>query len=220
MNKKLQKLIAVKKGFGSKGIKFFSASLAVIILLLSFNIDAYALDWDKRVALVNAAQAELDAGERDYDKAGNNKYGYWYADKMGRATFKRWVFWDVPYSSVPWCTIFVSYCAEQAGIGTEDIPLEMSTPNMYNWYVDNDKFRAKGTYIPEPGDLVFFEDDKGLCHVGIVKSVQSTSIPAENYTCIDAMTVIDGNNGNAVTETTYYEEKTNLPMWIKGYGVN
>lgn len=217
MSKQIQNSLSIKKGFGSKGIKLFSALLAGIIMFLSFRIDAYALDWDKRVALVNAAQAEL--GERDYDNAGNNKYGYWYADKMGSATFKRCFFWDVPYSSVPWCTIFVSYCAEQAGIGTEDIPLEMSTPNMYDWYVDNDKFRAKGTYTPEPGDLVFFENDEGLCHVGIVKSVKITSIPAENHTSID-LTVIEGNFDNAVAENNYYGENTISSMWIKGYGRN
>ena len=218
MSKQLQNLTAVKKGFGSKGIKLFSALLAGIMVFLSFRTDAYALDWDKRVDLVMAAQAELDAGEGDYED-GTNKYGYWYADKMGSPTFKRRWFFDVEYASVPWCTIFVSYCAEQAGIGTEDIPLEMSTERMYQWFFDNDKFRDKGTYTPEPGDLVFFENDKGLCHVGIVKSVVIMSIPAENYTGID-VTVIDGNFLGKVTEHTYYGEKTELNMWIKGYGRN
>ena len=224
MSKKFQNMVAVKKGFGSKGNRLFSALLAGTILFLSFNTDAYALDWDKRVALVNAAQAELDAGEKDYDGAGNNKYGYWYADKMGSDTFSQWS-WDkwrfveTPYSSVPWCTIFVSYCAEQADIGTGDIPLEMSAPRMYQWYVDNDKFRAKGTYAPEPGDLVFFEKDDGICHVGIVKAVTILSLPAVNYTGYD-VTVIDGNNCEAVAETTYYGERTETDMWIKGYGRN
>jgi len=97
-------------------------------------------------------------------------------------------------NDVPWCAIFVSWCAHMAGLPENSVPKHASCT------LGREKFRALGRfhsgdgYIPAPGDLVYFDWDKsGDCdHVGIVKSANAMSF-----------TTIEGNSADGVRQKLY-----------------
>ena len=66
-----------------------------------------------------------------------------------------------------WCNDFVSWCAVQAGLG-DVIPLGSSTLNTASRFGIN--YHPKGTYQPQPGDIVYYNWQGGTSpkdHVGI-----------------------------------------------------
>ncbi len=104
------------------------------------------------------------------DSSNHNKYG----DDLGQ-------------DNLPWCAIFVWWCAKEAGIPSSIIPYCKSCT-----YV-RDFFANKGSYYsfsssPQAGDL-FFQDGTSSSpnHMGIIRAVDSSYI----Y-------VIDGNYDDAV----------------------
>ena len=203
--------------------KLITIVLTVAVFGLSvLPSTAYALSWDQRTAFVKTAQQELGSGS---DADGRTTYGKWYGDHTGSATFMRgyWPFWhEEEWAKQQWCAMFVSWCANENGLLDSDIPFYASVVDMQKWYQDNGKYKAKGSYVPVPGDIVFFKNENGQWqHVGIVESVSLTYLPAIRYTNID-ITCIEGDcvvgNETKVLENTYYSEKGSLT--IVGYGVN
>ena len=112
-----------------------------------------------------------------YYDGGNNdtKYGIWY---------------EMNYN--PWCAMFVSWCADQAGISTEVIPKFASCSAGMNWFIDRGRWESSD-YTPKAGDLIFFEFDgkpeNGPDHVGIVR-----------YTSGNTIYTIEGNTSNDMVE--------------------
>lgn len=111
----------------------------------------------------------------------NNCYGVWFG--MNKA---------------PWCAIFVSWCANKAGIPASIIPRQANADRSFfqnKGLYKKSKYRG-GNYVPKCGDLVYFDtngDGKDYAdHVGIVKSADSTYV----YT-------IEGNSGGAVKSKCY-----------------
>lgn len=98
---------------------------------------------------------------------GDDKYIQWYNSQTG-AGFPM---------NTPWCQIFVCWCADQAGVSREVIPLTASCTAAMNWFIRDGVWHARGTFRPQPGDLVYFDWDlSGDCdHVGIVQSVSGSS---------------------------------------------
>ncbi len=81
------------------------------------------------------------------------KYGEWY-----------------PMQNNPWCHMFVSWCAEKAGISKDIIPKYSLCSDGAVW------FKARGlwqgsSYVPKPGNIIYFYRGGGINHVGIVESV-------------------------------------------------
>lgn len=89
-----------------------------------------------------------------------------------------------------WCSIFVSWCAAQAGIGQSIIPKTASTTEGMNWFRQKGLFSAKGTYQPKRGDLVFFKT--GMSHVGIVIDCDGSKV-----------NTVEGNTSNRVAKRSY-----------------
>lgn len=122
-----------------------------------------------------------------------------------RGGLKYCEWYGYPYR-VEWCAIFVSWVADQCGyIDAGVIPKFAYCPEGANWFMENGQWQGRD-YIPAPGDIIFFdwERDSVCDHVGIVEN------------CEDGFVyIINGNDGDACTETRYYAGSNS----IYGYGV-
>lgn len=93
----------------------------------------------------------------------------------------------------PWCDMFVSWCANMAGVGNV-VGKYAYCPTHVNY------FKAKGwwhgpEYQPQPGDIIFFGRRGVACHVGIVEHRNGTA----SVTTIEGNTsVTSSDNGGAV----------------------
>lgn len=127
------------------------------------------------------------------DNNGHMKYINWYGG-FGNGT--------------AWCAIFVSWCANQAGISTSVIPKYAAVSDGMAWYKKKGLFQSKGSYKPKRGDLVFFKNNRS--HTGIVeKTVGSTF-----YT-------IEGNAKDQVARRNYsLSESTLTGFGTPNYGSN
>ena len=90
----------------------------------------------QRSDLVKVAVSQI--GYKEY-QGNNNMYGVWYG-----------------LNNQPWCDIFVSWCAAQAGLQTI-IPKNAYVPDRMTYYKKLNAFYKRGTYTPKPGDLVLFD---------------------------------------------------------------
>lgn len=113
----------------------------------------------------------------------NTKYGKWYGTQG------------------PWCAMFVSWCANQAKVGTSIVPKFAYVPSGMSWYKDKGRYKARGAYTPKRNDIVFFG---GGSHVGIVESVSGTTL-----------NTIEGNTTNSVARRQY----TLSNSYVTGYGL-
>ena len=89
-----------------------------------------------RNKIVQIAQKEVG-----YKEQGNNitKYGEWYGMQD------------------EWCNIFVSWCANQAGISENIIPKLAYVPSTANWFDAKGQYKNSkafgGNYTPQAGQL-------------------------------------------------------------------
>ena len=66
----------------------------------------------------------------------------------------------------PWCAMFVSWCANQAGfIDSGIIPKYASCSDGVSWFQSKNAFHKEGSgYTPQPGDIVFFGPGGAYSH--------------------------------------------------------
>ena len=123
-----------------------------------------------------------------YKEGANNdtKYGDWYG-----------------LPNEPWCAMFVSWCAYQAGIGTDVILKYCGCTAGMEWFVKNGRFGYKEDYTPKAGDIIFFLSD-GASHTGIVINCVGGRV----YT-------IEGNTSNMCAKRSYDLNHST----ITGYGI-
>ena len=140
--------------------------LLTVLVLMGPAVSAdyentYVNTGDMRADIVGVALTQVG-----YTEGPNNdtKYGDW-----------------MNLSNHPWCGIFVSWCARQAGIPTTVLK-NTGIANPANFGVD---YYTIDEYTPRPGDLFF---KKNFSHVGIVYTVGSTTF-----------TTIEGNTGNSAS---------------------
>ena len=121
--------------------------------------------------------------------SGNNtKYGKWYGS-----------------NNTSWCVMFVSWCADQAGIPKDIVPKMASTTAMVDWYNSKKRFFTRETYIPQPGDIIFFTKDGskgGLNHTGLVVGLAGATL----YT-------VEGNYSDSVVKREYINYLTNSKIY-------
>lgn len=101
-----------------------------------------------------------------------------------------------------WCAIFVSWCSNKAGISTSVIPKYASCSIGKSWFERKGLFKAKGTYTPKRGDIIFFLSS-GASHTGIVEKCSGGKV----YT-------VEGNTSNMVARRNYSLNDSH----ITGYG--
>lgn len=126
------------------------------------------------MSILSVAQSQIGIKE---SPAGSNrvKYSSWYG-LVG-----------------PWCDMFVSWCANQAGVGNV-VGKYAYCPSHVNY------FKSKGwwhdaEYKPQPGDIIFFASRGVACHVGIVERRNGSY----SVTTIEGNTSVSSNdNGGAV----------------------
>lgn len=130
-----------------------------------------------------ASNSQLDNPTANAGKGNYTKYGAWYGLQD------------------EWCAMFVSWCANKAGIlttnSTASYPYVFKhayVPTMYNWYYSNGRILDASKNAAKIGDIAFISiDGKNNEHVGIVAALTTNSI-----------TVIEGNCDNQVAMVTYY----------------
>lgn len=181
------------------------------------RLNAVALGSDMRQNIVNVALSQVGyhegnsiadlGGGNSYGNADYTEYGYYYGTAvLGN---QRGYF-------LPWCALFVTWCARMAGIPTDILN---SSPIAYAG-------ASRGFRVPcypytsyadlQPGDLVFLEynnDGYGFDHVGLVWKVDDTYI----YT-------VDGNYSRGVSDKARYRRSDgrdvwNSSAWIANYAV-
>ena len=106
------------------------------------------------------AVAATQVGYRE-NGDGTSKYGIWYGLPAGE-----------------WCAMFVSWCAEQAGLLGTVIPSHSYTPEGRTWFARMGRWHDSQAGIAR-GDIVYFDFPKGfnrIEHVGIVESVTGSIV--------------------------------------------
>lgn len=144
------------------------------------------------MALNEFVQTALDEEGYEEGSDGYTKYGSWYG-----------------LANADWCVMFISWCANQAGIMTTsstgtvpNVPKMASTSAMYTWYTNNRRNLAPSMSASSPnrlqvGDIVVINTQNGgpvTDHVGIVVSVDYDAGTAD---------VMEGNRSNKVKKVTY-----------------
>ncbi|WWU66686.1 peptidoglycan-binding protein (plasmid) [Clostridium baratii] len=147
----------------------------------SSNNDFNYIDGDGIRSFLDIARSQLG-----YHEGPNNdsKYGKWYGDNYK-----------------PWCAMFVSWCANKAGIMGRLIPRFEGCYAGVNWYKDRGRFRLSSSYTPKPGDIFFLS---GYSHTGIVEKVEGNTI-----------VTIEGNDVNDAVGRHYRSKES---IW--GFGAN
>lgn len=97
-----------------------------------------------------------------------------------------------------WCAMFVSWCADLAGVSTDIIPSHCYTPDGLSWFAERGLAYSREDvqswkYTPKAGDLIYFKSSRNAKltnHVGIVTAYSDGRV----YT-------VEGNIG-AIGKTT------------------
>ena len=147
-----------------------------------------------RTDLVNVALSQI--GYRESNSSSNlsgtsqgssnqTEYGKWYG-----------------LPGQPWCAMFISWCARQAGIPTSTIKNSALAAN--DCFGTTYHSRSSG-YTPKPGDLIIFGSSGSNSgeHIAIVVKVENGYV----YT-------VEGNSSNRVEQCSYRLTDT----YINGYG--
>ena len=154
-----------------------------------YHINPAGTDAEK---LIQVAEHELDWGFTE-DNANNiTPYGQWYG-----------------MNGAAWCAMFVSYCADQAGVDASLVPRYAWCPFGMEKYRRAGRYHKRNSgYIPKKGDIIFFYSDAAgrVTHTGIVVDGDE-----------DTVVTIEGNTAaNAVERRTYSRNH----YTIDGYGDN
>ena len=152
-------------------------------------------------SLVNAAEfSDIQAAKLGWRRYGDKKYV--------PHVLRYYAFGRIPAGGgggAPMIQI-VSWCADQAGlIDAGLVPRSAVCTDSIAWFNNRGRF-VDSSYIPSPGDLIFFDwgNDGHADHVGIVVSVANGRV----YT-------IEGNSSDRVRRNDYSLNSSS----IYGYGV-
>lgn len=132
----------------------FMAMVLLLAVFLPMRVSAayentYQNTGDQRVDIIGVALTQVGYIE---ESGGYTKYGQWF----GR-----------PYAD--WCGIFISWCAEQAGVPTSVLRKNgLASPSGFGFST----YYTSSQYTPKPGDLFF---TKSFSHAGIVYYVDGES---------------------------------------------
>ena len=132
-------------------------------------------------ALIAKAESQLGKG-RESDNS--TIYGAWWANRVN----------DTVFRDAKWCAMFLSWCANEAGVSEKTIGYFAACSYWQKWFTDNGRWQSKDGYTPVRGDILFLDYDANgeANHNGIVKSVSGNTV-----------TVIEGNVNDKVDNVTY-----------------
>ncbi len=175
--------------------RLISLTTVLALLCAMFTVPVSAAYENTHVNTGNHAYDVLNVAltQQGYREGSNNetKYGAWY-----------------PMNYNPWCAMFVSWCAEQAGIPTSIIPKHASCDVGMTWFKNKSVWKDSayygGTYTPMPGDVIYFGVPGDSDHVGYVMSSSNGKVHT-----------IEGNASDKVMQKSYSLTDSD----ILGYGV-
>ena len=143
--------------------------------------------------LEKASNANLDNKTANAGYNNWTKYGVWYANNVAH---------DSTYSNAYWCDMFKTWCANKAGVTSDQIPYTAYCPTGVNWFKNKGLWHASGSYTPKKGDVIYYKDSTGIAgHVGLVYQVSGGRVyTVEGNTSATAGVVA---NGGAVAKKSY-----------------
>ena len=148
-------------------------------------------DWREDVLAIARTQIGYHESTSDFiiDAEGNMKgytrYGDWYG-----------------VEHEDWCAMFVAFCLNYADVSRSDYPWDAGCEAFRNNVRSFGAYVSAGDYDPQPGDLIFFEDDEyrnQAGHIGVVERVSDTTV----YT-------IEGNSASEVRCKSYSLNDSNI----------
>lgn len=122
--------------------------------------------------IVGVAQTQVGYSE-GYNSY--TKYGDWYG---------------LPNSD--WCAMFVSWCANQAGVDNSVFPSFALCSAGCDWFIKQGRFHYSGSYAPQAGDLIFYASYGNIYHVGLVTGSDGSNVYS-----------IEGNYNEQVSNVSY-----------------
>ncbi len=143
--------------------------------------------------------------------------------QLGQSWQKYCRWWGFSYR-VDWCAIFMSWCADQAGLLEAGLFPRYSVVGVgAQWFIDHNQWQYApewgGSYTPQAGDIVFFTWSVnsrigGLDHTGIVEYVDTVN---------GIVHTIEGNNKGGVGIDLVRRDEYNLSdpvhKYMVGFGV-
>lgn len=129
--------------------------------------------------ILKTAEGEIGYLEKKSGRFLNEKTA-----NAGTANFTKYGEW-YGLNGQPWCAMFVSWCAWQAGISETIFPKHASCRAGMDWFEKRKRFFPRGKIQPMPGDVIYFQHGNSR-HVGLVYKCDSTYV----YT-------IEGNTSSA-----------------------
>lgn len=104
-----------------------------------------------------------------------------------------------------WCAYFVWWIYQTAGVPSDQYPHTGQCDNHKAWFVNRGRYAARGTYIPQPGDVIYFDKNHNNepDHVAIVEFTNGNNVH-----------FIEGNYSNKVG----WQEWPMNSSSILGYG--
>lgn len=134
--------------------------------------------------LIGVAVTQVGYYRAEYTET---KYGIWYG-----------------YPKSAWCAMFVSWCADQAGINSKTIKPYCRCATEATWFKSENRWKEPAKYTPQEGDLIFFHyNGSTINHTGIVSGVEDGYVYC-----------IEGNNSDSVNITRHKLTAD----YIAGYG--
>lgn len=152
-----------------------------------------------QIALAQDGYLEKTSNSNLFDKtanAGYNNYtmfGKWYQDNV-----------DGSYSFInaAWCDMFKTWCANQAGITSTQIPYTAKCSAGVNWFKRQGLWQAANGYTPKKGDVIYYKNNNGEAyHVGLVVRVSGGTVYTIEGNTSRASGVVE--NGGGVAQKSY-----------------
>jgi hypothetical protein len=117
---------------------------------------------DPRANIVNVAMSQIGYCEGDSTQEisgctpgtkNYTEYGLWYNNLQEKPG---------GFEKGAWCAMFVSWCAQQAGISSEVMYYHAYTVFGLSWFQERNLSYTRqqvedGLYLPQPGDIVYFK---------------------------------------------------------------
>ena len=138
-------------------------SFVVVMPNMDMRVIAYqaayptpSLTGDQREDIVNIALSQ-----KGYKKNNGTVYGAWYDSIKG-----------TNFTNSAWCAMFVSWCANQAGIDQNILTYRSYVPDMVKDFQSRGQWQNRN-YIPSRGDIIIVNSSG---HVGIVTGVSGNTV--------------------------------------------
>lgn len=129
------------------------------------------------MGIVDVALTQVGIKETGLNNVKYNTWYYGFAESNGKK---------------PWCAVFVSWCADQAGCLSAIGGKTASVSTLRDNFIAAGKYKKKGSgYIPKAGDIMI-QKDSGASHTGIVYDCNGSTF----YT-------IEGNASDQVKKCSY-----------------